>query len=125
MGSRLWQNTDWLLSNSDFSPNDTKLTRKSSCINARGIPTAVYQVLHVLSCPGGGGTLQGVPGWGIPILTLYPSWGTPLAGPGLVAPPPSRLDLARYPPPLDRHVSKHNLPSYYVCSRLKCMSCYR
>ena len=29
-------------------------TRKSSCVNARGIPTAAYQVLHLLSYPGGG-----------------------------------------------------------------------
>ena len=29
-------------------------TRKSSCVNARGIPTAAYQVLHPLSYPGGG-----------------------------------------------------------------------
>ena len=30
-------------------------TRKSSCVNARGIPTVAYQVLHMLSYPGGGG----------------------------------------------------------------------
>ena len=30
------------------------LTRKSSCVNARGIPTAAYQVLHTLSYPRGG-----------------------------------------------------------------------
>ena len=30
-------------------------TRKSSCVNARGIPTAAYQVLHLWSCWGGGG----------------------------------------------------------------------
>ena len=28
------------------------ITRKSSCVNARGIPTAAYQVLHLLSCTG-------------------------------------------------------------------------
>ena len=30
------------------------LTRKSSCVNARGIPTAAYQILHLLSYPGVG-----------------------------------------------------------------------
>ena len=30
-------------------------TRKSSCMNARGIPIAAYQVLHMLSYPRGGG----------------------------------------------------------------------
>ena len=35
-----------------------KLTRKSSCVNARGIPTVAHQVLHMLSYPGRGvGTL--------------------------------------------------------------------
>ena len=29
----------------------TMLTRKSSCVNARGIPPAAYQVLHLLSYP--------------------------------------------------------------------------
>ena len=28
-------------------------TRKSPCVNARGIRTATYQVLHLLSCTGG------------------------------------------------------------------------
>ena len=28
-------------------------TRKSSCVKARGIPTAAYQALHLLSCRGG------------------------------------------------------------------------
>ena len=31
-------------------------TRKYSCVHAKGIPPAVYQVLHLLSYPGGGGT---------------------------------------------------------------------
>ena len=31
--------------------------KKSSCVNARGILTAAYQVLHMLSYPGGLGTL--------------------------------------------------------------------
>ena len=34
-----------------------KKTRKS-CVNGRGIPTAAYQVLHLLSCTG----------WGVPYL---------------------------------------------------------
>ena len=38
-------------------------TRQSSCVNARGIPTAAYQVLHVLSCTG-----WGYPGWVSPWL---------------------------------------------------------
>ena len=37
-------------------------TRKSSCLNARGIPSATYQVLYMLSYPGGGGLP--IPGWG-------------------------------------------------------------
>ena len=54
------------------------LTRKSSCVNARGIPTAAYQVLHLLSYPGEGGTPslageEGVP----PILTWDQSLGSP------------------------------------------------
>ena len=55
------------------------ITRKSSCVNARGIPTAAYQVLHLLTKvgypppsgyphPG----LMGVPG-------VPPCWGTPLS----------------------------------------------
>ena len=47
----------------------SRKTRKSSCVNARGIPTAAYQVLHPLSCPGGVLTLAGgevtYPGWGV------------------------------------------------------------
>ena len=64
----------------------TFLTRKSSCVNASGIPTAAYQVLHLLSCTGGyplpypplrGGTpsLWGLPHLGYPHQT-WPG-GTP------------------------------------------------
>ena len=55
------------------------LSRKSSCVNARGIPTAVYEVLHLLSCRGGvppGRTWLGYPSclarWG----TSSPRWQT-------------------------------------------------
>ena len=79
-------------------------TRQSSCVNARGIPTAAYQYSHVLSCPGrvsqvspshpdlAGGTPGGGPWLGYP-----PSWpglrGGTLgwAPPGWVPPGP---DLA-------------------------------
>ena len=37
-------------------------TRKSSCMNAGGIPPAVYQALHLLSYSGGEG--YGISGWG-------------------------------------------------------------
>ena len=85
-------------------------TRKSSCVNGRGIPTAAYQVLHVLSCPGGGGGVPelGYPRgwWGYPILAIltcpgstpwqrYLCWEYPhpdLAG------VPSQLDLIGVPP---------------------------
>ena len=68
-----------------------KQIRKSSWVNARGIQTAAYQVLHVLSCPWVS-PLAGVP----PILTWSggypgtlltgvpppagPGWGTPTGG---------------------------------------------
>ena len=104
-------------------------TRKSSCVNARGIPTAAYQVLHLLPEGGDIPPLQGTPlamsdGGG------YPRWGTPQQGYPLArsdggtqggvplarcdggylrwgAPPayepgwgsPPCLDLARVPPP--------------------------
>ena len=50
-------------------------TRKSSCVNARGIPPATYQVHHLLSA----------------VL----SWL------GYASPPPPHLDLAGVPPRLD------------------------
>ena len=57
--------------------NETFTTRKSSCVNARGIPTAVYQVLPEVGYPpcrgtspirsdGGRGTRGGVPLSGYP-----------------------------------------------------------
>ena len=55
-------------------------TRKSSCVNARGIPTVAYQVLHLLSCTGG------VPHscWGYPILgaPIRPGWEYPIPATG-------------------------------------------
>ena len=70
-------------------------TRKSSCVNATGIPPAAYQVLAMLICPGGGYPVPcpggvphpmsgGVPnprsgGWGVP----HPmSGGYPIPCPG-------------------------------------------
>ena len=88
----------------------TTTTRKSSCVDARGIPTAAYQVLHLLYYPGGGGVplswgthltpvltwLRGIPsldGGGTPSWGTfssyfdldggYPTWGTPSPCPGL------------------------------------------
>ena len=62
-------------------------TRKSSCVNARGIPTTAYQVLHVLSCTSGG-TPVGVTLCRHPLGGVPPSWpgpggtlgGCPLSG---------------------------------------------
>ena len=77
-------------------------TTKSSCVNARGIPTAAYQVLHLLtaayqvlhllSCTGGGSTpaggtpcqegyllLGGTPAGGTPSILV---WGYPIPGRG-------------------------------------------
>ena len=48
-------------------------TRKSSCVNARGIPTAAYQVLHLLSYPGEGG--GGTPSLALPHHDLGPVTG--------------------------------------------------
>ena len=66
-------------------------TRKSSCVNARGIPTAAYQVLHLLSCTRWGTPPVGVPPWPDP-MEGYLRWGT----------------LVRYPPKpgLTREVPK-------------------
>ena len=54
-------------------------TRKSSCVNARGILPTVYQVLHMLSYPGG----YPIPGQGVPD-PEYPFpdlvWGYPIPG---------------------------------------------
>ena len=83
-------------------------TRKSSCINVRGIQPATYQVLHLLSYPWGGGGRYPIPGqWGYPIsrrgiphpwlggtpslARVPPIWtwlGYPSSAPGWGNPPP-------------------------------------
>ena len=84
-----------------------EITRKSYCVNATGIPTAAYQVLHLLSCTGEGVPLWGVPHpcWGVPHLG-YPirpdqGWGTPPLPVGTPpqVPPQSDLVRERYPIP--------------------------
>ena len=52
-------------------------TRKSPCVNARGIPTAAYQVLHLLSYLGGGG--YPIPGHG-GVPHFWPGGAPSLAG---------------------------------------------
>ena len=73
-----------------LNESTTILTRKSSCVNARGIPTAAYQVLHGLSCPGGWG-----PGYHPPQSDLT---GVPLSDLPGIPPLPPQLDLARGTP---------------------------
>ena len=83
--------------------------RKSSCVNARGIPTAAYQVLHLLSCTGGGYPclrvypIPGRGGGGVPPIWTWPvvspgqvEYPSLPAGPGWGTPPPCQLG---YPPP--------------------------
>ena len=55
-----WSNSSWATHRVGGSPSGKSWirhwkfeTRKSSCVNARGIPTAAYQILHMLSYPGG------------------------------------------------------------------------
>ena len=100
-------------------------TRKSSCVNARGIPTAAYQVLHLLTEVGYPPVqvwwrVPGVPG--VPPIRVPPRQGTPLPpGPGsgtppLPAPPPGpRSGMCGQTDGwmdgwIDRHVSKYYLP---------------
>ena len=70
-------------------------TRKSSCMNARGIPTTAYQVLHMLSYVGGGEYLPFAGGGEVP-------WGIPLpppSGPGQgTSPLPVWTDWKHYLP---------------------------
>ena len=69
-------------------------TRKSACVNTRGIPPAVYQVLHPLSYPGGAYPIPGqgeypIPGWGVshPWIGGTSILGYPPLGPGRGTPP--------------------------------------
>ena len=102
---------------------EPRKTRKSSCVNARGIPPAVYWVLLLLSYLGTPPPILTWPG-GVPNLVPpnpragYTPWqGTPPpAGPGRVPPPPWCLshgilgDVAKHmgygypPPPVDRQM---------------------
>ena len=66
-----------------WSSVNLKKTRKSSCVNARGIPTATYEVLH----PRWGTPPVGVAPWPGLMGGGYPRWGTPHRGtpqPGLM-----------------------------------------
>ena len=86
-------------------------TRKSSCENARGIPTAAYQVLHLLTEVGNPPPPSGSPHPGLMGGTwggVSPHWGSPLLGyPSPIRVPPigvphqgtPQLDLAQVPPP--------------------------
>ena len=87
-----------------------------------GLPTLGYP-LPILTWPGGGGTYLGVP---LPL--SWPGWGSTYLGLGLPTlgyplPPswPGRggVPTLGYPSPVltDRHMWKHNLPSYYVRGR--------
>ena len=90
--------------NSNQLKNKTNKTRKYSCVNARGIPTAPYQVLPVLSCPRGGVPLLGGPCWG----GGYPCRGVLPAGVHPI------LTCLGYPPPSDliRVPSHRTWPGY-------------
>ena len=82
--------------------NTSFLTRKSSCVNAKGIPTAAYQLLPELGYPSPplGYPLPGPTGRGVPEVG-YPHQGTPgqvWQGVPKVGYPPSWGDLAWVPP---------------------------
>ena len=113
------------------------LTRKSSCVNARGIPTAAYEALYLLSKlgyppPAGvppassdlgymrwGTRWHGYPPWP-GLMGGYLRWGTPQ--PCGVHPPPAGPDQGT--PPADRQMdgwtdTSQNITfrSYYVRGR--------
>ena len=125
-------------------------TRKSSCVNARGIPTAAYQVLYLLSYRGevphprlGGGT---------PIMGYPPSWpgtsrwGTPQKGHGTsgsimgwrwgTPPPPPRKDMGPVkvlwdgdgdgvtPPPPNRETPVKTQPSIVLRTLSVIIACF-
>ena len=104
-----WTTYHFLFSNSvQMIVQKDNETRKSSCLNARGIPTATYQVLHLLPYPEGGvptlagerGTYLGG-GW---VPTLDGKEGTTLDGGG-------RSTYLWYPFPRVWTDWKHNLLS--------------
>ena len=74
-----------------------KLTRQSSCVNARGIPPAAWRVLLLLSQPGRGDLIPGLgpDGGGYPI--PGPDGGNPSLA--RVTPPHLGLDLGWGTPP--------------------------
>ena len=81
------------------------ITRKSSCMNSRGIPPTTQQVLAMLLClprgGGGGGGTPSSPGWGGG--TPIQSWvGDPF--PGLEGGVPSHPDMG---PDLGRGLYPH------------------
>ena len=90
---------------------------KSSYVNARGTPTAAYQVLHLLFCVRGGTpAVEGTPCQGsyhgVPPVWTWLGYLPHLDLAGGTPPP-----LARWGTPcgqtdgwMDRHVSKHYLP---------------
>ena len=91
-------------------------TRKSSCVHARGIPTAAYQVLHLLTEVGytRPGLMGGYLRWGTP----PPSRGTP-GWTWLGYPPPPGPGQGT-PPGVDRQTDtcqNITFPSYYVRGR--------
>ena len=121
--SLTWGQVGTLLITSWFSGYwESVEIRKSSCVNARGIPPAVQQVFAVLICPGGGT----YPGWergtchdkgsnyhgrvGVPTLAgeylpwlwgTYPGRGVPILARGTYQGryPPSGPGQGRQPPP--------------------------
>ena len=106
---------------SDIVVVRTSITRKSSCVNARGIPTAAYQVLHMLSYPGvggrqvpwlGGGSTLGYPlswpGWG----GRYLGWRWGIVTLGYVPPLPcGQTKNITFPHPSDA-IGKNHLFQY-------------
>ena len=79
-------------------------TRKSSCVNARGIPTAVYQVTQLSPKVGYPPTSSdgGYPRWGTPPVGVPPTrsdWGTQGGVPPAVPPGQVQWGYPRWGPP--------------------------